>query len=70
MKCPKCQSDTLDPRLESLRQDNRFKPILEKFREDFVDIMKVLDQVRARGELPRYLDAPFADLLKKLEIKL
>jgi hypothetical protein len=70
MKCPKCQSDTLDPRLESLRQDNRFKPILEKFREDFVYIMKVLDQVRARGELPRYLEAPFADLLKKLEIRL
>lgn len=26
-------------------------------------------QVRSRGELPHYLDAPFADLLKKLQIK-
>jgi len=60
----------LDPRLESLRRDTRFKPILEKFREDFVDIMKVLAQVRSRGELPHYLEAPFADLLKKLQIKL
>jgi tetratricopeptide (TPR) repeat protein len=60
----------LDPRLEPLRRDERFKPILEKFRADFVDIMKVLAQVRSRGELPRYLDAPFADLLKKLDIKL
>ena len=60
----------LDPRLEPLRRDDRFKPILENFREDFVDIMKVLAQVRSRGELPRYLEAPFTDLLKKLEIKL
>jgi serine/threonine protein kinase/tetratricopeptide (TPR) repeat protein len=60
----------LDPRLAPLRQDERFKPILEKFREDFVDIMKVLAQVRSRGELPHYLEVPFADLLKKLQIKL
>jgi len=60
----------LDPRLEPLRRDERFKPILEKFREDFVDIMRVLDQVRSRGELPSYFEAPFADLLKKLQIKL
>ncbi len=60
----------LDPRLDPLRRDERFKPILEKFREDFVDIMKVLAQVRSRGELPTYLEAPFTDLIKKLEIKL
>ena len=60
----------LDPRLAPLWRDERFKPILEKFREDFVDIMRVLDQVRSRGELPSYLEAPFADLLKKLDIQL
>jgi serine/threonine protein kinase len=67
---PIYDSLVLSPRLEPLRRDERFKPILEKFRADFVDIMKVLAQVRSRGELPRYLDAPFADLLKKLDIKL
>lgn len=60
----------LDPRLERLRRDARFKPILEKYRKNFVDSMKVLAQARSRGELPRYLDAPFVELLKKLDIKL
>jgi len=31
--------------------------------------MRELAEVKARGELPHFLDAPFADLLKKLEIK-
>jgi tetratricopeptide (TPR) repeat protein len=59
----------LDPRLEPLRQDARFKPLLEKDRQNFMECMKVLAEVRSRGELPRYLDAPFADLLKKLDIQ-
>lgn len=59
----------LDPRLAPLRRDERFKPILEKFRKDFEEMMRVVAQVRSRGELPHYLDAPFADLLKKLQIK-
>ncbi len=32
--------------------------------------MRVVARVRSRGELPHYLDAPFAGLLKKLQIKL
>jgi tetratricopeptide (TPR) repeat protein len=60
----------LDPRLEPLRRDAHFQPILEKYRENCVAIMKVLAQARSRGELPRFLDAPFLDLLKKLDIKL
>ena len=60
----------LDPRLEPLRRDARFTPLLEKYRENCVESMKVLAQARSRGELPRYLEAPFDDLLKKLEIKL
>jgi hypothetical protein len=59
----------LDPRLEPLRRDARFKPILEEYHKNFVDMMKVLAQARSRGELPHYLDAPFVDLLKKLDIK-
>jgi len=67
---PIYDSLVLSPRLEPLQRDERFKPILEKFREDFVDTMKVLEKVRSRGELPKYLEKPFADLLKKLDIKL
>ena len=60
----------LNPRLEPLWRDTRFQPILVKYRENCVAIMKFLAQVRSRGELPRYLDAPFLDLVKKLDIKL
>ena len=60
----------LDPRLDPLRRDARFKPVLEEYRKNCVDDMKVLAQARSRGELPRYLEAPFVDLLKKLDIKL
>jgi hypothetical protein len=60
----------LDPRLEPLRRDGRFKPILERYRNDCIEIMRILAQVRSRGELPRFLEDPFADLLKKLDIQL
>lgn len=60
----------LDPRLEPLRRDARFAPILEKNRASCVDIMKVLAEVRARGEMPYFLEAPFDELVKKLNIKL
>ena len=60
----------LDPRLEPLRRDARFKPLLEKYRENCVESMRMLAQFRSRGELPPYLEAPFAELLKKLEIEL
>jgi serine/threonine protein kinase len=59
----------LHPGLEPLRQDPRFKPVLRKFRQDFEEIMRVLAQARSRGELPRHLETPFADLLRKLNIK-
>jgi len=60
----------LDPRLEPLRRDPRFGPILEKNRASCMDIMKVLAEVRARGEMPYFLEAPFEALLKKLDIQL
>lgn len=60
----------LDPRLEPLRRDERFQPILEKSRRDTVEWMRVLAKVKSRGELPLYLEAPFANLLEKLNIKL
>jgi tRNA A-37 threonylcarbamoyl transferase component Bud32/tetratricopeptide (TPR) repeat protein len=60
----------LHPGLEPLRRDSRFKPVLEKSRKDFEDMMRVLAQVRSRGEFPRCLESPYADLLKKLDIKM
>ncbi len=60
----------LDPRLEPLRNDARFKPLREKYRENCIESMKVLARARDRGEMPQYLEAPFDELLKKLEIEL
>jgi tetratricopeptide (TPR) repeat protein/predicted Ser/Thr protein kinase len=60
----------LDPRLEPIRRDERFNPILEKFRKNFEKWIGVLAQVKSRGELPSYLEGPFTDLLEKLHIKL
>jgi tetratricopeptide (TPR) repeat protein len=60
----------LDPRLEPLRRDSRFKPILEKYRRNFIESVKTLEAARERGYLPRFLEAPFVDLLKKLDIQL
>jgi len=60
----------LDPRLGPLRRDARFKPILEKYRRNFMESAKALDVARKRGDLPSFLDAPFDALLKKLNIKL
>ncbi len=81
MKCPNCQSDNSESARfcancamlltgGHLRRDDRFKPVLEKFRKAFETWMGVLAQVRSRGELPNFFDAPLSDLLKKLDIKL
>ncbi len=59
-----------DPRLEPLRREGRFKPILEKSRQDFEALMKVLEQARGNGEFPSFLESPFANLNKRLGIKL
>ena len=61
---------SLDARLEPLRRDPRSTPILEKYRQICVESMRGLAQAHSRGELPRFLDAPFIGLLKKLDIQL
>jgi len=60
----------LHPRLEPLRRDTRFAPLLEKYRESCMESMRVLAQARSRGELPGYLEAPLIKLLKKLDMEL
>ncbi len=60
----------LNPGLGPLDRDERFKPIFGKFRSDFEGWMRELAEVKSRGELPRFLESPFVDLMKKLDIKL
>lgn len=56
----------LNPRLEVLRKDPRFQPILVQSREQFDQMMLVLDEARSRGELPGYLEKPLTDLRVRL----
>jgi hypothetical protein len=59
----------LHPGLESLRQELHFKAMLEGFCKDYGNTVQVLAQPPSRGRLPRHLEAPFADLQMKLNIK-
>jgi TolB-like protein len=56
----------LDPRFDALRSDAEFLSILEQARERFLQIVSILEEARARGELPPYLEQPLADLLARL----
>lgn len=59
----------LSPDLASLRADARFNNIAARSRAQFDEMLKILEEARGRGEFPKYLEAPLADLLKKLGIK-
>ena len=57
----------LNRNYEPLRRDPRFQPILVKARAQFEDMLAVLNEARARGEFPKYLEGPLADLIAKLQ---
>jgi serine/threonine protein kinase/tetratricopeptide (TPR) repeat protein len=59
----------LDPLLKPLRSDARFQKILSRSRARFDETLKLLEQAQGRGELPPYLEAALANLVKKLGIK-
>jgi tetratricopeptide (TPR) repeat protein len=59
----------LDPYLESLRADARFPKILSRSRARFDETLKKLEQAGERGELPPYLEAALAELVKKHGIR-
>jgi tetratricopeptide (TPR) repeat protein len=56
----------LAPGLASLRSEARFQSILTRARGQFEDMLTVLDEARARGEFPQYLEKPLADLRRQL----
>ncbi len=53
----------LSPHLSSIRGRARYSPLLVESRENFLKTRAVLEETRARGELPPYLEKPLADLL-------
>jgi TolB-like protein len=58
----------LDPRLGSLKGDVRFAAVVAKARTRFVEAVREIDQARAQGESPGYLDGPLAALRVKLKM--
>ena len=59
----------LNPNFISLRGDMRFKEVVSRSRAKFEETLKVLQDAKVRGEFPKYLEKPLADLLEKLGIK-
>jgi len=59
----------LDPDCQSLRGDPRFAKVLAASRDGAAMVARILEQARARGELPKYLETPLDELLKLLSEK-
>jgi tetratricopeptide (TPR) repeat protein len=59
----------LEPDFQDLRSDPRFAKVLDVARDGASRMARCLEGVRARGELPAYLEEPFAAFLKLLNEK-
>ena len=59
----------LDRDIQSLRSDPRLGKVLAASRSRASNVARILKEARARGELPKYLEAPLDDLLKLLNEK-
>ena len=58
-----------EPDFQPLRGDPRFAKVLTASRDGAAKIARILEQARARGELPKYLETPLDDLLRLLNEK-
>ncbi|MGA9752524.1 MAG: hypothetical protein WBS54_12120 [Acidobacteriota bacterium] len=57
----------LRPDLQNLRQDPRAKDVIAQSKAAFALLIRILGDVRSRGECPKYLEKPMDDLLAQLE---
>jgi tetratricopeptide (TPR) repeat protein len=55
-----------EPGFKPLRGDPRFAKVLTASRDGAARIARILEQARARGELPNYLEPPLHDLVRLL----
>jgi TolB-like protein len=56
----------LRPDLKELREDPRAADVIKKTKAPFDLLMRILQDARARGECPKYIEKPMDDLLKQL----
>ncbi len=59
----------LNPDLQKLKGEPRFERLLDRTKTQFKVILKIIDQARTRGEFPRYLEKPLAELIDKLGLR-
>ena len=59
----------VEPDFRSLRGDPRFAKVLAASRDGAAMVARILGQARARGEMPKYFEAPLDGLLKLLNEK-
>jgi tetratricopeptide (TPR) repeat protein len=51
-----------NPEMELVRKDPRFKEIVSQSQSEFQDMIQVLQEARARKELPSYLEKPLSEV--------
>jgi hypothetical protein len=59
----------LRPDLKELREDPRAADVIKKTKAPFDMLIRILQDARARGECPKYLEKPMDDLLRDLSAK-
>ena len=59
----------VEPDFQSLRGEPRFAKVLAASRDGAAMVARILGQARARGEMPKYFEAPLDGLLKLLNEK-
>ncbi len=63
---PPYDSLLLDPNMQWVLHDPQFAELVQRSRAEFEEILSILNEACARGELPAYLEQPLADLLDDL----
>lgn len=52
----------LNQEIEPIRKDKRFPGLVERSKTEFEDMLKVLEEARARNEMPSYLESTLAQV--------
>jgi tetratricopeptide (TPR) repeat protein len=52
----------LNQEIEPIRKDKRFASLVERSKTEFEDMLKVLEEARARNEMPSYLESTLAQV--------
>jgi serine/threonine protein kinase/Tfp pilus assembly protein PilF len=59
----------LRPDLKELREDPRAADVIQKTKAPFTLLIRILQDARAKGECPKYIEKPMDDLLNDLHAK-